>query len=117
MTTLEFVKQSNQINDEELQEVIQIMFNSFKVTGKYTNLNYVSKKETLLSSFSDFIEQYLKLNFAGSKENKLRLVKFISKLNMQKELLELASNETNFKNIQKAGKSLGKKSQSAFSSK
>lgn len=117
MTALEFVKQKNQINDQELLEVTQIMFNSFMVKGNYKDLNYVSKKETLIGLFSDFIEQYLKMNFTGSKENKLRLIKFVSKLNSQKELLELASGEINLVSIQSASKRLGRKSQSAFGSK
>ncbi|MGV3684468.1 MAG: hypothetical protein ACO1NS_02505 [Daejeonella sp.] len=117
MTTLEFAKQKNQINDEELLEITQIMFNSFKINRNYKDLTYVSKKETLISLFSSFIEQYLKMNFTGSKENKLRLIKFVSKLNSQKELLELASGEISLDDIQKAGKRLGKKSQSAFGDK
>ena len=54
------------------------------------------------------------MNFTRSKENKLRLIKFVSKLNSQKEFLELASGEINLDDIQRAGKKLGKKSQSAF---
>lgn len=117
MTVLEFVKHKSQINDEELLEVTQIMFNSFIVKGNYKDLAYVSKKETLIGLFSDFIEQYLKMNFTGSKENKLRLIKFVSKLHTQKELLELASGESNLASFQKAGKRLGKKAQSAFAGK
>ena len=51
MTTLEFVKQKSQINEEELLEVTQIMFNSFMVKGNYKNSTYISKKETLIGLF------------------------------------------------------------------
>lgn len=117
MTTLEFEKQKSQINERELWEITQIMLSSFLVKRNYKDLSLVSKKETLISSFSSFIEQYLKMNFSGSKENKLRLIKFVSKLNSQKELLELASGENNLENIRRAGIRLGKKSQSAFEGK
>ncbi|WP_293298849.1 hypothetical protein [Pedobacter sp. UBA4863] len=59
----------------------------------------------------------MKLNFTGSKENKSALIKFISKLNLQKELLELASGEIKIQDLQKASQRLGKKSQSAFEEK
>ena len=117
MTTIAAVKRSSQINDEEFREISQIIFRSFIINGEYKSHSYISKKEILLNSFSEFIEQYLKLNFSGSKENKVRLIKFISKLKMQKELLELASGETSWENIQTAGERLGRKSQSAFKTK
>ena len=117
MTALQSIKDHNQINDEELHNITQIMLDSFVVNGQYKNESFVSKKETLISSFSNFIEQYLKLHFTGTKERKLQLIKFISKLNMQKELLELASGEINMDDIQMAGKRLGKKSQSVFKNK
>lgn len=52
----------------------------------------------------------------ASKEEKLHLIKYISKLKMQQELLEIASGEVNLDDIKIAGKRLGKKSQSAFES-
>ena len=117
MTTLQAVKKTNQIDNEELHEITKIMFDSFFINDEYKSQSYVAKKEQLIDSFSTFIQQYLKLNFSGSKEKKLLLMKFVAKLNMQKELLELASGEINLKDIEKAGKELGKKSQSAFESK
>ena len=45
------------------------------------------------------------------------VTKFISKLNLQKELLELASGEIKIQDLQKASQRLGKKSQSAFEEK
>ncbi len=117
MTTLEIEKQASQFSDEELHEVTKIMFASLTYNSNQRDLIYILTQKALLASFSDFIEQYLKSNFSGTRENKLRLIKFVSKLNLQKELLELASGETNLKDIQKAGRRLGRKSQSAFKSK
>jgi len=56
-------------------------------------------------------------NQTDDKELKLQLIKVISKLNMQKELLELAGGKINLDDIEMAGKRLGKKSQSAFEKK
>ncbi|TDO20299.1 hypothetical protein [Pedobacter duraquae] len=114
MTVLEAVKKSNHINHEEFEEISQIIFQSIALNGSVKSSSYISKKEALLTSFSDFIAQYLKLNFTGSKQNKLTLIKIISKLNLQKELFELASGETKIQDFHKASQSLGKKSQSAF---
>ena len=117
MTTLQAVKEYSQINDEELHEITKIMFDSFVIHGSYKSSSFVSKKEIMISLFTDLIEQYLKLNFSGSRDRKLQLINFISKLNMQKELLELASKEANLEDIQIAAERLGRKSQSAFESK
>ncbi len=51
------------------------------------------------------------------KKEKLELINFIDKMNIQKELLELQKEETNISQIETAGKRLGKKSQSAFINK
>ncbi len=117
MKTLESEKQSSQISVDELQTVTRIMFNWVNDNSDDKDSMYILTKKDFLASFSDLIEQYLKLNFSGTKENKLHLIKIVSKLHMQKELLELASAETNLEDIQKAGKRLSRKSQSAFKSK
>jgi len=115
MATLQSIKDLNQINDEELHNIAQIMLDSFVV--KDNNESVISKKEIIITSFANFMEQYLKLHFIGSKERKAQLIKFISKLKMQKELLEIASGEISLDDIQMAGKRLSKKSQSAFKNK
>ena len=109
--------ENNQINKDEFNEIAKIMYDSITTNGDYTDEAFISKKEILISSFATFIEQYLKLHFTGSKEKKLQLIKFISKLNRQKELLELLTDETNLNDIHKAGKRLGRKSQSVFAKK
>ena len=63
MTTLQRVRESNQIDNEELHEITKIMFDSFIINGEYKSQSYISKKEQLIDSFSTFIQQYLKFNF------------------------------------------------------
>ena len=117
MAALQTVNESSQIDSEKLHGIMKIMFDSFIVNGDYKNQSNVLEKEKMLDSFSSFIQQYLNLNLSGSKDEKLRLMKLVAKLNMQKDLLELANGETKLEDIQSAGKRLGKKSQSAFETK
>jgi thiamine kinase-like enzyme len=115
MTTLEAAKEQSRINKDELRQITDIMFET--LNGKDLNHSSVTKKEQTIDFFTHTIEQYLKLNFSGSKEQKVQLIKFVSKLNIQKELLELEAGLTNVTDIFEAGKRLGKKSQSAFEKK
>lgn len=117
MTTLDTVKGLNQIDDQELHGITKIMFDSFYKHREYKSAAYVSKKEKLIDSFANFLEQYLELNFPGSKQTKLKLINFIDKLNVQKELLEIESGETSIASIKLAADRLGKKAQSGFESK
>ncbi|HVW12867.1 MAG TPA: hypothetical protein VHB54_03545 [Mucilaginibacter sp.] len=117
MTTLEKIEDLNQIDQEEFYKLVKMVYNSFLINRKYTSSSYVTKKEKLINSFSTFLEQYLELQFAGSKQSKLDFINFIDKLNMQKELLEIASGEANMNDIKIAAQRLGKKSQSAFEMK
>ncbi|MBS1532785.1 MAG: hypothetical protein JSU01_20955 [Bacteroidetes bacterium] len=117
MTTVEKIEDLNQIGQEEFYNVVKMLYNSFLINRKYSSSSYVIKKEKLIDSFSLFLEQYLELQFVSSKQSKLDLINFIDKLNMQKELLEIASGEANMNDIKIAAQRLGKKSQSAFEMK
>ena len=117
MEVIEKLEQQNTIEEWEFDQMSKIVFQSFLIHRNYKSHNLLDKKEELISYFTQFLEKYLELQFLSSKKEKLELINFIDKMNMQKELLELQRNETDLVQIKLAGKSLGRKSQSAFATK
>ena len=117
MTAIQEIRNLNQINQEEIDNISKILLDSFVIKGVYKSNSLLAKKELLLNAFSDLIEKYIELDFAKSKETKLQLINFMDKLNMQKEFLELSKGETKISDIKLAAQRLGRKSQSAFKSR
>lgn len=118
MNAIEKIKKQNSIDETEFDGMSKLMFQSFQINkSDYKSENYIAKKGELISSFTQFLEKYLELHFLSSKVEKLVLINFIDKMNMQKELLELQKGNTKMSDIKIAGNRLGKKSQSAFETK
>jgi hypothetical protein len=117
MTTLQKIENLNKIDQQEFDHITKILLESFLIKRSYTSNSFLSKKEELLDKFSAFLETYLELHFTNSKLTKLELINFIDKINMQKELLEMAKGDLKISDIKLAGSRLGKKSQSAFKKK
>ncbi len=116
-TVLDRLEKENKIEMHEFDNVARLVFHSFQIHRNYRSHNFIEKKEELLNHFGQFLEKFLELQFLSSKKDKLELINFIDKMNMQKELLELQKGETNISQIRKAAQRLGAKSQSAFSTK
>jgi len=118
MNAIEKIKKQNSIDKTEFDCMSKLMFQSFQINNNdYKSENYITKKEELLSSFTQFLEKYLELHILNTKMEKLVIINFIDKMNMQKELLELQKGNTKMVDIQNAANRLGKKSQSAFETK
>ena len=77
----------------------------------------MEKKEELMMHLTQFLEKYLELQLLKGKDDKLEIINFIDKMNLYRELLEVQKNSVLHSQLEKAGRSLGKKSQSAFKSK
>lgn len=114
MTAIQEIRDKNKIEKQDFDTLSNIVFDSILIKGSYKTAIQLEKKEKLIDAFSSFIEQLVELRLASSKQNKLELINFIDKLNMQKELLELEKGETKMDDIQTAANRLGKKAQSSF---
>ncbi|MCL6460512.1 hypothetical protein SAMN05444372_11712 [Flavobacterium micromati] len=114
MNAIERIKKHNSIDKVEFDSISKLMFQSFQNDKEFKNENQLTKKEELLTSFTQFLEKYLELDLLNSKKEKLEIINFIDKMNMQKELLELQKGDNSISNIQIAADRLGKKSQSTF---
>lgn len=123
--TVKEIDKINKIGAEEFDRISRILFDSFKISStdfpnvelKSKQLRDLSKKEELIISYSSFLNKLLELKFVESKKSKLELIDFLDKLNLQRELLEIAQGQLTFSDVNKNAKRLGKKSQSAFKSK
>ncbi len=117
MKTLEKYESENMLEKKDFDMVSELIFQSFSMIRNDESQVSLDKMEALISSFTQFLEEYIEHQFLNSETDKLSLIDFIDKMNMQKELIALRKNETTFEEIEKAGKSLGRKSQSAFEKK
>jgi hypothetical protein len=123
--TVKEIDSLNKIGAEEFDRISRILFDSFKISStdspnvelKSKQISDLSKKEELIISYSSFLNKLLELKFVESKKSKLELIDFLDKLNLQRELIEIAQGQLTFSDVNKNAKRLGKKSQSAFKSK
>ncbi len=116
MTALE-IEDFNKINKREFNNITDLLLESFLLNQHYKNKDIIDKKEELLTFFSAFLQKYLEIEFFKSSAEKLQLINFIDKLQLQRELLELEKGQNKLSDIKLAAKKLGRKSQSAFESK
>lgn len=117
MTTIEKYENENALKAHDFDAFSKLMFQSFLINRNSTDNEILNKKEELISSLTTFLEKFLELKFADSKQDTLKLIDLIDKMNIQKELVELQKNQINLTEIEAAAQSLGKKSQSAFKGK
>lgn len=117
MTTIKELEKNNAIEKNEFDNITKMLLESFLIKSDDKSISFVIMKEALLEHFTMFLEKYLQLHFLTSSQDKLQLINFIDKLNMQRELLELEKGKINLSDIDLAGQRLGKKSQSAFKTK
>lgn len=117
MSIVEQLERENKIEEHDIDTMSKLLFQSFSVKKNYRKPSTLSKKEDLIVSYTDFLKKYLEGQFLTSKKDKLTLINLIDKMNMQKELLELQRKEIKMNDIINAGKTLGAKSQSSFSTK
>ncbi len=117
MTAIKEIEKNNQIDQQEFDNISKMLLESFLLKSDEKGASFIQKKGELLEHFTMFLEKYLKLHFFNSSRDKLQLINFIDKLNLQRELLELKKGKTKLSDIKLAGQRLGRKAQSAFETK
>jgi hypothetical protein len=107
------IEDSNKLGEKQFRAVVDTLFNSFTVHTPDDSEKIHEKKE-IMNIYLQLLNKTLASGLIISKEEKLSTIKFVSWLNMQVETYSLISGESNLEDLKKAGKHLGRKSQSAF---
>jgi hypothetical protein len=115
-TTLTRIKKQNEINEEEFNDITKLLYSSFLLKRSTKDPSIIEKKLFLLTSFAELMNQYLELRMVDRK-NRLELINFIDKLNLQKELLDIQKGVTDIRTIKETAQRFGRKSQSVFITK
>lgn len=114
MTVLERYEVENKIDEQEFDHIMSGVFNTFLLHNySYKSENQLRKKDEMLDQFGQLLETYIDLKFKISQNEKLTILNFLDKINMQRELLELKRNEIAMTDIKNASKRFGKKAQSS----
>ncbi|WP_300096641.1 hypothetical protein [Flavobacterium sp.] len=114
MTTLKEIERKNRLVEKDFGDITEILFKSFLINRTYKKISSLEKKEELVLNFTDFLEKYLEFDIVSSKQNKLSIINFIDKLNLQRELLEVEKGNINLTELKVVSKRFGKKAQSSF---
>lgn len=114
MTLLEKYEVENKIDEQEFDNVMSGVFHSFLLHSySYKSDSHLRKKDEMLDQVGQLLETYIDLKFKISQDEKLTILSFLDKINMQRELLELKRNEIAMSDIKNASKRFSKKAQSS----
>jgi len=117
MNTALNISQLNKIKEEDFDDLPKILSSSIGLDASSLTYALLQRKELFVDVMTTFFEKCMELDLLPSREHNVMLIRLIDKLNSQKELLALKNGEIDEEKIKKAARHLGRKSQSAFSSK
>lgn len=102
----------NKVKKEEVIDLSEILDNFLRVKPSDIDNNKLQSKPGFIVELRSFLQNLLYGGYSIDKKEKLRIIKFIDKLNEQEAALDLAIG--NKKDFEIAGERLNQKSQSAF---
>ncbi len=107
-----YIETFNDVKDGDLGGFFNTFIDSLLKREKDSLL--LSKKIEILDSLIANLNLYFSLNLFKNVQEKLTFIKFVDKLIIEKEVLEIELGVTDSFSIQEAAEHLGKKAQSAF---
>jgi len=110
------IKEKNQFDETEFTNFSHFLYDFFLIK-KGLEKESVNTKVEILNKFLSLLNDLLYSYSFEQKKGKLELINLINKLNTQKEIFEFLQSKSNINDIKIAGKHLGKKSQTVFSSR
>ena len=114
MTYQDIIKELEEISVSEYAGYSIPFVRSFFVPRVTTSIAKLASREHQIKNFIEVLNNYI-ANEQLPIDEKLSLIKFIDKLNLQHETLLVEKQKHLLTDIQKASRHLGKKMQSAFS--
>ena len=106
---------TNKVSKKDMNDVFHILSSSILIDSINTNKSELKARNVFISFFSNALEEVMRVNVVKSKSDRLKVIKLLDKLQAQRETIELAN--SNPIHLQIAAERLGKKVQSAFTSR
>ena len=111
--TLENIKKSNPISKQEFGQLTDLLYSSAVVSAK-EDVNQAKKKIQTLNFLIDFLKDYYEAQdweLDEPEESEAHFLDFLSKLYLQREMLQIISGEIKLKDIQASARSFALKTQ------
>ena len=113
-TTLSDINSLNKVDKNEIDHISHVLYYCMRFENSDIKNNNIAIKPKLIAQLKKILEDILSTDYLSAKEEKVRIIKLIDKLNQQEAAVELAIG--NRQNLKVAAERLGRKSQSAFNS-
>jgi len=114
MTHSDIFEDKNNFSKSDIQNISELLFDFFKCDDDEAEL--MSEKVEVINLFIETLHKALYSNLVKTDAQKIIILKTITKLKMQQEILELLQSEDveeAVKNLKAAAERMGKKSQSS----
>jgi|GEM_PF-1848196 len=108
--TLENLEKDNQITQNEFEQLTGLIYTSVTMSNKDDKKEFRHKSQTL-DFLIAFLNDYLSTHEFESNVAELQFIDFLSKLQLQKEVLQLATGDVKPSNVQSAIRTFAVKSQ------
>ena len=105
---LENIQQSDQISEQDFGQLANWLHSSVTISNTDNAIQY-EKKEQRLDFLIAFLKDYYEDHNWESDELEANFLDFLSKVYLQKELLQIATGEIKIKDVQSAIRSFGVK--------
>ena len=106
---LDNIEQSDQISEQEFGQLANWLHGSVTISNK-DNASQYQKKEQTLDTLITLLKDYYKNHDWESDELEASFLDFLSKIYLQKEILQIASGKVKVKDVQLAMRSFALKS-------
>jgi hypothetical protein len=107
---LENIKNSNQITQNEFEQWAGVIYGSISISDKDSQ-QMAQQKEQTLDALIAYISNYLFTNNWASDEAELACIDFLSKLQLQKEVLQILNGTTKIEDVQASIRTFSAKNQ------
>lgn len=109
------IKEENKISFSEFEEFSGPLFKSIVVIiSKSSGKVDLLKKHRTLNTLKQLIDDVTSIGGLESKDEKIKTINFLEKINLQIELIDLKLQKVKKSDLKMAGKRLGGKAQSGF---
>jgi predicted MPP superfamily phosphohydrolase len=111
--TINNIEKENQISKNEFDQVSSLLYGSIVLSNKDNTQNLNEKTQTL-DFLIAFLNDYLNSHEWESDESEIKFIDFLSKLQLQKEVLQIMTSEKTLSDIKSSIRTFEKKNEFAI---